>query len=285
MVRRPGRIPAGQVANDIFSHQDLLPPLLAAAGEPEIKQKLRAGEGARREMVSFIDDGDLAAMWVEQWKIHRLIQEAHGPGVWERPFTTLRFPQRSNLRSDPCERAHDWFDDGRWRVEHALALVPAQAVVALFLETFRELPPRQAPGTLGIGDAMARFRQGAAGRCAATARAFGDDQPQHGGDDAPHPRVDAPRVAFRRRRLDQPVGAARAAGANSPMTGGAMSAAWIARWTRRRRAAGTSSRCGITGGASSPTAESLFENSTAAAVWRRVPALPVAPGTRTRDAR
>ncbi|MCU0985738.1 MAG: arylsulfatase [Acetobacteraceae bacterium] len=189
MVRWPARIPSGQVINDIMSHQDWLPTLLAAAGEPEIKQKLRSGHqagrrtyrvhidghnqlplltrtgpGARREMFYFTDDGDLAAMRVDQWKIHFMIQEAHGLGVWERPFTTLRFPQLYNLRSDPFERAHESFDYGRWRVEHAFALVPAQAVVAQFLETFREFPPRQAPGSFGLGDAMARLRQGAGGR-------------------------------------------------------------------------------------------------------------------------
>ncbi|WPB87311.1 arylsulfatase [Sediminicoccus rosea] len=188
-VRWPGRIPAGQVINDIFSHQDWLPTLLAAAGDPDIKPKLLAGHqvgrrsykvhldgynqlplltgsgpGARREMFYFTDDGDLAALRYDQWKIHFLIQENHGLRVWERNFTTLRMPMLFNLRSDPFERADESFDYGRWRVERAFAFVPAQQFVGQFLATFRDFPPRQAPGSFSLGDAMSRLRTGAAGR-------------------------------------------------------------------------------------------------------------------------
>lgn len=188
-VRWPGRIPAGQVINDVFSHQDWLPTLLAAAGEPEIKQKLLAGHqagrrsykvhldgynqlplltgsgpGARQEMFYFTDDGDLAALRYGNWKIHFMIQENTGLRVWERNFTPLRLPMLFNLRSDPFERADESFDYGRWRVERAFAFVPAQQYVGRFLATFRDFPPRQAPGSFSLGDAMARLRQGAAGR-------------------------------------------------------------------------------------------------------------------------
>ena len=39
-LRWPGKIKAGSVLNGIVSHQDMLPTLLAAAGEPDINQKL-----------------------------------------------------------------------------------------------------------------------------------------------------------------------------------------------------------------------------------------------------
>lgn len=188
-IRWPGRIQPGQVINDIVSLQDWLPTLLAAAGEPEIKQKLLtghqaggrsyrvhldgynqlplltgAGPGARQEMFYFTDDGDLAALRHGNWKVHFMIQENHGFGVWERGFTPLRLPMLFNLRSDPYERATESFEHNRWRVERAFALVPAQAFVGRFLATFRDFPPRQAPGSFSLGDAMARLRAGAAGR-------------------------------------------------------------------------------------------------------------------------
>jgi arylsulfatase len=188
-IRWPGRIPAGQVINDIVSHQDWLPTLIAAAGDAEIKQKLLdghrvgartykvhldgynqlplltgAGQGARQEMFYFTDDGDLAALRYGNWKLHFLIQENTGMRVWERGFTPLRLPMLFNLRSDPYERADESFDHGRWRVERAFALVPAQQYVGRFLATFRDFPPRQTPGSFSLGDAMARLRQGAAGR-------------------------------------------------------------------------------------------------------------------------
>jgi arylsulfatase len=188
-IRWPGRIQPGQVINDIVSLQDWMPTLLAAAGEAEIKQKLLtghqigartykvhldgynqlplltgAGPSARQEMFYFTDDGDLAALRYGNWKVHFMIQENHGFGVWERGFTPLRLPMLFNLRSDPYERATESFEHNRWRVERAFALVPAQAYVGRFLATFRDFPPRQAPGSFGLGDAMARLRQGSAGR-------------------------------------------------------------------------------------------------------------------------
>jgi arylsulfatase len=188
-IRWPGRIPPGQVINDIVSLQDWMPTLMAAAGEPEIKQKLLAGHqigartykvhldgynqlplltgagpGARQEIFYFTDDGDLAALRYGNWKVHFMIQENHGFGVWERGFTPLRLPMLFNLRSDPYERATESFEHNRWRVERAFALVPAQAYVGRFLATFRDFPPRQAPGSFSLGDAMARLRAGAGAR-------------------------------------------------------------------------------------------------------------------------
>ncbi|MBW1818373.1 MAG: arylsulfatase, partial [Deltaproteobacteria bacterium] len=43
MVRWPGRIKAGSVSNEIMSHLDWLPTLVAAAGDPDIKEKLKEG--------------------------------------------------------------------------------------------------------------------------------------------------------------------------------------------------------------------------------------------------
>jgi arylsulfatase len=187
MVRWPARIQPGQVLNDIFSHQDWLPTLVAAAGEPQIKEKLLAGHragrrdykvhldgynqlplltgtgpGARREMFYFTDDGDLAALRYDNWKLHFMIQEHHGLEVWERNFTPLRLPMLFNLRSDPFERATESMNYARWRVERAYALVPAQVYVGRFLESFKDFPPRQRPGSFSLGDAMERLRRGSA---------------------------------------------------------------------------------------------------------------------------
>ena len=43
MVRWPGHIPAGSVLNGIVSHNDWFITLLAAAGEPDIADKLLKG--------------------------------------------------------------------------------------------------------------------------------------------------------------------------------------------------------------------------------------------------
>ena len=43
MVRFPGKIPAGSVSNEIVSHLDWFPTILAVAGEPDIAEKLKKG--------------------------------------------------------------------------------------------------------------------------------------------------------------------------------------------------------------------------------------------------
>jgi arylsulfatase A-like enzyme len=43
LIRWPGVIKPGTIYNDIFSHEDMLPTILAAAGDPNIKEKLLDG--------------------------------------------------------------------------------------------------------------------------------------------------------------------------------------------------------------------------------------------------
>lgn len=177
-IRWPGRIPAGSISNGIVSHQDWVPTLLAAAGDPDIKQKLlkghRAGDktfkvhldgfnqlehmtsggktpSARKEFFYFTDTGDLSALRYENWKIMFSEQRAKGLEVWTNPLTPLRLPRIFNLRSDPFERALDEsMDYQRWWTERFFVMVPAQVVVRDFLQTFIQFPPRQVPANFSI---------------------------------------------------------------------------------------------------------------------------------------
>jgi arylsulfatase A-like enzyme len=179
-IRWPGVIKPGTVLNDIFSHEDMLPTLLAAAGAPNVKQELLKGmqvgdktfkvhldgynvtdalagksSSPRNEFFYFNDDGSLVAMRYNQYKIVFAEQRAIGLGVWEEPFIPLRFPKLFNVRSDPFETAdHESMDYPRWRVEHAFVMVPAQQYVGQFLATFKEFPPSQKPGSFSIDQAM-----------------------------------------------------------------------------------------------------------------------------------
>ncbi|MGB6847282.1 MAG: arylsulfatase, partial [Thermoanaerobaculia bacterium] len=160
VVRWPGVIEPGTVINDIFSHLDWTPTLLAAAGEPGIKDKLLKGHQAagktfkvhldgydqtallkgeapgRREEIFYItDDGDLSAVRVNKWKIVFNQQKAIGLDVWREPFVPVRFPYLVDLRADPFERAMQPGPSGRsasyeydkWHTQRMYALVPAQA--------------------------------------------------------------------------------------------------------------------------------------------------------------
>lgn len=179
-IRWPGVIKPGIVLNDTFAHEDMLPTLLAAAGDPNVKEKLLKGmqvgnktfkvhldgynitdalagksPSPRKEFFYFNDDGSLVALRYNQWKVVFAEQRAHGFDVWQEPFVVLRLPKLFNLRSDPFEIGdHEAMDYAHWRIEHVFILVPAQDYVAQFLSTFKEFPPSQKPGSFSLDSAL-----------------------------------------------------------------------------------------------------------------------------------
>jgi arylsulfatase len=192
VVRWPGVIKPGTVINDIFSHQDWLPTLLTAAGEPDIKEKLLKGHkaagktfkvhldgydqtallkgkgpGARKEIFYITDDGDLSAFRINKWKILFTQQKSTGMDVWREPLSPTRMPILIDLHADPFEaavsRGHSYEYD-KWAAERMFAFVPAQDVVAKFLGTFEEYPPRQKPGSFSVGDALSQLQAGVQGK-------------------------------------------------------------------------------------------------------------------------
>jgi arylsulfatase len=172
MITWPGVIKPGTVLNDIFAHEDMLPTLLAAAGDPDVKEKLLtgmkvgdktfkvhldgyncmdavAGKSAspRREFFYFNDRGDLAAVRYDQYKVVFKEQRAHGPEMWQEDYSHLNMPKLYNLRSDPFEEADHSSEYWRWRVDRMFVMVPVQEVIADFMATFKEYPPSQKVGS------------------------------------------------------------------------------------------------------------------------------------------
>ncbi|MCF6100447.1 arylsulfatase [Mesorhizobium muleiense] len=186
MMRWPGVIKPGTEINHITSHEDFVPTLVAAAGEPDVTAKLLngyeaagktfkvhldgynqrdvlagEGEGKRHEYFYWTDDGNLAGLRYERWKMVFLEQREEGLAVWENPLIPLRFPKLFDIKGDPFERAQtDAGEYDRWRVEHAFALVPAQAYVAKHLQTYVEFPPRQRPGSFALDQVLAKLQEG-----------------------------------------------------------------------------------------------------------------------------
>lgn len=178
MIRWPGKIEAGTVANDIFSGLDWFPTLMAAVGKTDIKDALLAGTtvngkqyknhldgynqlpyltgeqpaGARKEFIYFNDDGEVVGLRYQNWKFVFAEQRKQGTmGVWAEPFTKLRVPKLFDLRADPYERAditsNTYWD---WVSDHAYLVGPASVEVGKFLETFKEFPPAQRPDSFSI---------------------------------------------------------------------------------------------------------------------------------------
>ena len=188
LVRWPGHIPPDTVLNGIVSHNDWFVTLLAAAGEPDIAAKLKAGtelagtsyrvhldghnqlpyvtgeveESPRRHFFYVSDDGDLTALRFDNWKIVFMEQRAPGTlNVWLEPYTILRAPKVFNLRTDPYERAditsNTYFD---WVFDHVWLFVPAQAYVARMIASLAEYPPRQAPASFNLDRVMKKLQAG-----------------------------------------------------------------------------------------------------------------------------
>jgi arylsulfatase len=188
LLRWPGKVKDGSISNEIVSHLDWLPTFLSAAGEPDIKAKLRRGHkaggktfrvhldgydmlrhftgqearGPRVEFFYFSDDGDLTALRYDNWKIVFLEQRATGTlRIWAEPFTPLRVPKIFNLRTDPYERAditsNTYYD---WLIDHAFMLVPTQALVGEFLASFKEFPPRQKAASFTVDQVMEKLTAG-----------------------------------------------------------------------------------------------------------------------------
>jgi arylsulfatase len=190
-IRWPGVIKPGTVINDIAAHEDMLPTLLAAAGDATVSADLLKGRKLgkanykvhldgydlgpalrgsapwpRHDFIYWTDDGDVAAVRHDDLKVTFLAQEGHGLEVWQRPFTELRAPKLTNLRMDPFERAEEEHAMGyqRWFIEHMWAFAPATAYVADWLQSFREFPPRQKPGSFNLKNVMEQLEASTAAK-------------------------------------------------------------------------------------------------------------------------
>ncbi|MDH4054316.1 MAG: arylsulfatase [Gammaproteobacteria bacterium] len=189
LIKWPGVIEPGTVNNDIFSHMDMLPTIMAAVGVPDVKEQLLKGmkvgkkkfkvhldgydqteafsgrgPSAREEFFYFSDDGALVALRFKQWKMVFQEQRAHGFDVWAEPFVELRLPKLFNLRTDPFEEAdHVAMDYDHWRFDRAFLFVPAQQYVGKFLATFKDYPPSQSVGTFSLGEVMKQLQASPSG--------------------------------------------------------------------------------------------------------------------------
>jgi arylsulfatase len=121
-------------------------------------------QSPREGFLYWSDDGDLMAIRVRDWKVSFLRQDHTGLDVWKRTFTTLRAPDIYNLRADPFERGPESFEYARWMAERAFMLVPAQAIAAKWLESFKEYPPRQKPASFSLSDVMSKMTSAHSGQ-------------------------------------------------------------------------------------------------------------------------
>jgi arylsulfatase A-like enzyme len=188
-IKWPGVIKPGTINNDIFSHEDMLPTILAAAGVPDVKEQLLKGmkvgnktfkvhldgydlsaalagtvPSPRKEFFYWNDDGSLVALRYNQWKIVFQEQREHGFQAWAEPFVSLRVPKLFNLRTDPFEIAdHVSIDYDHWRLDRVFMFVPAQEYIGKYIATFKEFPPSQKVGTFSLDAVLESLASGQKG--------------------------------------------------------------------------------------------------------------------------
>jgi len=185
LVRWPGKIEAGRISNEIVQHHDWLPTFMEMAGAPDVVDKLKKGykaigrtyrnhidgysllpyltgtakKGPRNAFFYFSDDGDLLALRFDNWKVVFMEQRCQGTiQIWAEPFTRLRLPKIYNLRTDPYEFADITSNTyGDYWINNGIIALASQAVVARFIETFKEFPPVQKPNTFTVDDALEKI--------------------------------------------------------------------------------------------------------------------------------
>jgi arylsulfatase len=176
VMRWPGSIKPGQVIIEQGSLQDFIPTLAAAAGEPDLVEKVKKGykigkktykvhldgfnlvpflkgeveKSPRPGFLYWSDEGELLAIRVHDWKVVFEEQRHTGMAVWQEPFSKMRAPKLFNLRSDPFEHGDEGIFYDKWLADRFFAFVPAQVLVRQWLETFKEFPPRANAASFSI---------------------------------------------------------------------------------------------------------------------------------------
>lgn len=187
LVRWPGVIKPGVIINDIMAHEDWMPTLVAAAGDPNVKDKLLKGmpvgdktfknhldgynfmpffkgeakTSPRHEVFYFTDSGELNALRYNDWKVSFKTVEGN---LFNGHEASTNAPLVTNLRMDPWERYQSQsMLYGRWWGENMWTFLPATEIVGTFLESFKEYPPSAPPSNFGVDKALQALEQGSRG--------------------------------------------------------------------------------------------------------------------------
>src|SRR5262245_38779592 len=182
-IRWPGVIKPGTIYNEIFSHEDVIPTLAAAAGDTSVVERCMKSctlgkksfhvhldgynllpffkgdvkEAPRKEFLYWSDDGDMMAIRYNRWKVIFFMQEHEGIDVWRREFTKLRVPLILDITGDPFERGTNSIQYDNWMIEHAPYQYGAAAYVGQWLQSFKEFPIRQKPASFNLDEVMRKL--------------------------------------------------------------------------------------------------------------------------------
>ena len=175
MVRWPGVVKPGTVVNEIMSHEDWIPTIMAAVGGSDIKEELKKGhkangkdwkvhldgynflpyfkgetdEGPRKEILYFGQGGELNAVRYDKWKVNFAGIDGN---IATGKRTVTNWPIIVNLHEDPYEKMP--FESGmyiRWYIDQMWIMVPMQQVIKNFFVTIPDYP-FQAGSSLSVSN-------------------------------------------------------------------------------------------------------------------------------------
>lgn len=164
IIKWPGVVEPGSKFNDIVSHEDWMPTLVAAAGEPGIVDKLKEGhtangkeyrvhldgydltdylsgdsdESPRDQIFYFGQGGELNAVRWNDWKVHFAQLEGN---ITDAQRIETSWPTIVHLKADPYE--HAWEHSGmylRWMADNMWLFVPIQDEILKFLGSMKDYP-------------------------------------------------------------------------------------------------------------------------------------------------
>jgi arylsulfatase len=185
-VRWPGKFMADKMLNGIVAHEDWLTTFAAAAGAPDIKEKLLSGvtlngrsyknhldsynqldylsgkakESPRKEFIYVNDVGEIVAARVGDWKVVYMENRAQTVALWREPFVELRAPLLFNLRRDPLEKAqHNAQTYNDWWLDRVFLITPATDVVGKFLMSFKDFPASQTAGSFNLSKVQKQIEE------------------------------------------------------------------------------------------------------------------------------
>ena len=165
MVRWPGVVKPGTQYNDPIALMDWFPTFCAAAGEPDVKEKMKTGfqsgsktfkvhldgynflpyfkgeakQGPRDAMFYFDQAGNLNALRMADWKISFAVNSEGNIATATREVTS--WASITNLRMDPYERGmKEGGEATKFLGQQMWLLVPVQAKVKEFFSDFAEFP-------------------------------------------------------------------------------------------------------------------------------------------------
>ncbi len=178
LVRWPGHVPAGQWTGEFMTSEDWAPTLLAAAGVPDIKEKLLSGHTAvgkqfmvhldgynqldlitgkgesKRHEFFFFAETELKAIRVDNWKAHLAVNEEWLEAVQKMPAMLI------DLKADPFERTPDserWLE---WMNEKSWVLPFFTGPAKRFARSMEGFPPRQKGAAMGASAIPSRASGG-----------------------------------------------------------------------------------------------------------------------------